>query len=403
MNWIDVVSSLLAFVIFLLFLTTLLYFVQYQMQKKHRLKSQFVHPLEGRFLLRYVPLELKAKYEKEILEQKSVIDRKSRRWWFQGTAILFFLLIGPRAPAEQPLVSTSVEFDSTSDELKKTSFLAGYRNHRRDLLWPYAGETAQAVDWGVTAEHHKGEMADSSKFSGTKIGVFVGHKYSHRAYFDAAVFAHQLESVRNSVDTARLTGQTTIVLNPVDPLWISFLGRNDFVYQEMFLPAGITRGLTASTARIDFVYRLQEKWRALGKTSQKWFSDGNRREDHELALMYGIAPTTPWIWAGLGASYLGYQTSQPGLWTPHDFFAYGPKIDVAVPMAGGFTAVTELNYNISREESQSDSHGYSAAIGVKSGDRNDLQVVALFRRIETDLRKEGWSSRGGTLLVTYSF
>ena len=76
MNWVEVASSLLVFAIFILVLVTLLYFVQYQIQKKHKLKSSFLHPLQGRFMVRYVPLELRKKYEAEVLEQKAQIDKK---------------------------------------------------------------------------------------------------------------------------------------------------------------------------------------------------------------------------------------------------------------------------------------------------------------------------------------
>jgi hypothetical protein len=409
-NWFEIVTSLLSFIIFLFFLATLLYFVQYQMQKRQRLKARFVHPLEGRFLQRYIPLELRAKYDEQIAAQKGEIQMKARRWWFQGSAVLALLAIGgglagapERALAEQPQLGSWLELDDTSDDIQKTSYGASYRNHRRDPLWPYEAEEPRALDWGVAVESHTGTMADDTDFKGVRFGGLLGYKHSHRVHGELGFFLHRLDAKDHDVDTTRLAGQGRLTLHPHEKLFAVLSARNDFVYPEMYLPAGVARGLTATTARLDLIYRPHEKWRCLGRTSQKWFSDGNRREEHDAAAMYGIMPTSPWIWAGVGVNYLGYDFGQAGLWTPHRFFAYGPRLDTAVPVGAGITAIGEFNFNFAQEEDMNKTEGYSTAAGLRFGDRNRTEINALYRRIETDLHGVGWSSKGATVTVSHSF
>jgi hypothetical protein len=416
MNIWEIGSAILIFVVFFMVLMTILYFIHFQVKRKYRLQAKFQHPLKGRYLERYVPLDLKSKYETMVVEQRAELQKKtSRAWWWQLwkrrrslpklMIALTLSIISQDVFAEGlgGLESFMVENDSNSDQAQRLSLILGYSSEQRDLLWPYEKEAGSGWHWNLGVERHSGKIGNGTEFSGTKLHTGVGYKFGPKLMFETNFGVHDLYVNGRDAASMRGTPHLKLVGSPVDWIWMIVNVRNDYVYQEMYLPSGITEKLTASTVRLELIARPHENLRVLGRSVEKWMSNSNFRQEQDIAAMYGVSSTSPWIWLGAGANFMSYSFHQSSLWTPSRFSSFGPRLEAAVPVRQRLSLIFDGSWNLNQEEGFAQTQGYGYAAGLRYGTRGELEINALYRESKVSTSGQGFSNYGALLSVIGSF
>jgi len=416
MNFWEVASAALVFVVFFLVLMTILYFIHFQVKRKYRLQAKFHHPLKGRYIERYIPLDLRPKYEAMVVEQRTEMQRKANQSWkwqiwkwrraIPKIAVIFTLSnLSPYVFGGEGrgLESFIVENDSNSDQAQRLSLIGGHSSAKRDLLWPYQNETESGWHWNLGVERHSGKVGGGTEFAGTRLSAGVGYKFNSKILVEANFGIHELRITNIDASTTRGTPHLKLVLSPVDWLWVILNTRNDYVYQEMYLPSGITEFSSASTVRLDLVARPHESLRVLGRSVEKWLSSSNFRQEQDVAAMYGISSTSPWIWFGAGTNYMSYSFRQSSLWTPSRFLSFGPRLEAAVPVRQGLSLIFDGAWNLNQEEGFAQTQGYGYAAGLRYGTRGDFEINVLYRESKTNSSGPGFSSYGALLSLIGSF
>jgi hypothetical protein len=284
------------------------------------------------------------------------------------------------------------EQETTSDRLIRTTWGVQYRSHRRDLFWPYINSQSKQFDWGISTRTHSGK-AEGIEFFGATATALLAYQFSDSDLLESTVGTHQLKNASNqSVNTSTVyeLKYSNIFAKKVE----SILSLNrDLIYHEMLLPAGVVESIFATTLKLSNQFHFSEKQRVRSQIKQRWFSNQKKSQLLELNYLYGFATSEPWIWGGIGCEYLNYDQSIVGMWSPKDFFSYGPRFEGSFQLLSNWALIMGININrLVDNQSHQQGWGYYSSLKMMYGQRESSQGGLSLTRIESQQAGNDWNS-----------
>ncbi len=316
-------------------------------------------------------------------------------------ALLLLVLVFVTLPAlaDHPLTHVELGGVASSDDIHDRSLVVTWRNHRRDLFWPYPGEAATAWDFTFCGELHQGDNLQNH-YQGQRLAIGLGRKFSTHWLLDAAVGSHRLAESFSGTDHYIPTGDVSFFYTPATELNATVRYGHDFVYQDLIQPGGVAGHLSADSAWLDLVPRPLDAWRIPIRSSYRHFSDANNRRDIDASIMYGLATGEVWLWAGVGAEYLSFTTTQTGYWSPSRFLAAGPRLEAVVPIYGSFRIGLGANGSRFQESQFAWGWGYYATGRLELGERDGWLGSLAYTRIRASQNGTQWFSNGLVLSLS---
>ncbi|HKZ74028.1 MAG TPA: hypothetical protein VJ011_08185 [Steroidobacteraceae bacterium] len=242
--------------------------------------------------------------------------------------------------AERDLFQVGWLADETTDGFERREWLFTYRNHRRDMSWPWEESKAKDFDWGVDLRRNTGSSGDDG-FEAHRFAGMLGKRFSPGLYAEVWLGNHRLDAP--SRDASITTYEATVRLTAGDALDVRVQTGRDYLYREAFLPAGVTDLLAGRTHSVGLLWRPQPRLRAVGNVERRSLDDGNTGRRYAFSLLYGISPDWPWIWIGVGGEWLGYDEQRAGYWSPDDFRSVGVRLQAAFPLSERIEADASVN------------------------------------------------------------
>ena len=316
-------------------------------------------------------------------------------------ATLFLMLAFNTIPAlaDQPITHVDVSGSTTSDGIHDRSLIASWRNHRRDLFWPLPEEADRAWDVETRAELHQGDD-QQGHYRGQRFALGMGRKFSPTWLLDALLGFHAVSEDINYTTKVIPTGDVALYFAPATQLNVTARYGHDFVYQDLVQPGGLSNHLTADSLWLDLVPRPVDAWRFPIRSSVRRFSDANTRRNVDASVLYGLAMSELWVWAGLGAEYLSYTTTQTSYWSPSRFLAMGPRLEAVVPVYRSFRAAASVNLNRFQENQFAWGWGYYTTARLELGNREGWLGSVGYTRIRSSQGGTQWFSNGLTLSLS---
>ena len=127
-------------------------------------------------------------------------------------------------------------------------------------------------------------------------------------------------------------------------------------------------------------------------THSNWeLSDENTRRQNKLALVYGISPGWPWIWAGLIYERLEYDLNLPDYWTPGYSRTAGFVFDSSFPISDELTGAFSASLTRIKEDQYPEGDGGSLYLGLDYKFSKDHVLRMSFNRILSSQQSSAWS------------
>jgi len=289
--------------------------------------------------------------------------------------VALFMASAVRAEGMADLFSSGVLFDETSDAFQRTEIFFDYRNHRREMFWPWEDADTRDLDWGIGVRHLQGSV-DAADFQGAQVQAMLGKRFSRALYAEAWLGAHQLK-VSQSDENTITTYATSVHLTPVDWFRLQIESSENFVYPESVLPGGISEQLTARTDSASLQWRPVRRVRAIAKGLWRELDDGNVEDRVTLAILYGLSPEWPWIWAGIGGEKLQFDQPRSSYWSPQEYLAYGLRFESSFPITDWLTGNIAVNLDRLREdEARADGQYYALGLEIRLAAATYLRINA---------------------------
>lgn len=286
----------------------------------------------------------------------------------------------------------------TSDSTELFELEGAYRNHRRNLFWPFESENQSRWDNGAEAKIFLGSTVDGG-FSGARANGMLAYRTSVRTIWEFRLGAAGQNVKINGKARATPVAQVDLFWRPVNWLDVHALAGHDFVYNEFLQPGAIEMGLRGYTVAADGHLRILNRLRFAYRMSHKILSDQNTRTLGDFALLYGISPGVPWIWGGVGYEWMGTGQNTISYWSPRRFWSFGPRIEGDIPIFDELSVFFGLNVNRFQEEDFPMGTGYYGVLGLRYGAREDVNYTLGYTRIRSAQNSGTWNSDGIAALV----
>lgn len=298
---------------------------------------------------------------------------------------------GVRSPSERDLFVLGFSSQRTTDDYDARTSSLSYRNHRREWLWPWQEAATDKLDWGLDIAHTAGKVSPT-EFESSHAQGTLGAYLTQGTYFQAQLGRHNLRT--DLGDRSIMSRHLTAIFGLNSNFNAQLETSRDFIYPDGAVTGGITEQLTALEHSASFRWRAHDRLRIQGQGRYRdydKFNDENTSRQTEFNILYGISPSWPWVWAGVGAQRLTYDRQVASYWSPDEFIAYGLRFDSSFPLGKRLSGTVGANID-KLEEDGSEGDGYYLQAGLQY--RVHGQMYARLDAIESKSiqRSSTWTS-----------
>jgi hypothetical protein len=138
------------------------------------------------------------------------------------------------------------------------------------------------------------------------------------------------------------------------------------------------------------MYRFLDSFDLSANHRALFFADNNQGHKNEIQLMYAAARFPHWILVGLGGEVLSFNNNSPNYWSPRQFRAWGPRVDISYTLMPKLNYFLGGSYNFFKEDDFPSGTGFYGRTGLQAGDRNDWTVSVFLERNESTQNGQMW-------------
>jgi hypothetical protein len=248
-----------------------------------------------------------------------------------------------RAANEIALFQGDFTAEETTDKISRRIINLSFRNHRRDLTYPYPEEANSAWDFGIQTQNIFGNSSVHD-YAGYQIALLAGYKFSPQYLLETSLGSHWLNNGSTGQSHHTFPWSLQAIGMWSEKIVASMRLNHNFAH-EGTLPGGVTDALTMLTWSPQVSIKPLERVKVQFRGMLKNFSDHNRFRQVESSILYGFLPGSPWLWAGIGVEAFSYAETKTTYWSPEHFTAYGPRIETTLPLFGACSVSFGGNYN----------------------------------------------------------
>lgn len=264
--------------------------------------------------------------------------------------------------AERDIFNLGYATNRTSDDYEAHTYSFSYRNKRREWFWPWQESASHGIDWGLDMDRTKGD-AGTTEFKAVHGQGTLGFYLTKGSYLQAQVGRHKLETdtSERSITSRHVTAMFGLNRN----FSLQLESGRDFIYTGGSVTGGITRQLTALDHTASFRWRPENRLRIQGQGGYRKYDETNEENiarNADISALYGISPSWPWVWAGIGAQVLKYEKEVPDYWSPDRFTAYGLRFESSFPVYKRLAGSAAANLN-RQSENGTEGYGYDVRGG----------------------------------------
>lgn len=314
--------------------------------------------------------------------------------WICLAFIVFALLRSERAQAQQSetkdFASARGEYLSTSTGYLSASYALGYKH-----VFDKNGFTI-SIDPKYTSGNTSG-----AAFGFQDLNLYIAKTTLHSLLYSNLSYNSRTIDRRENSDNAfaNLGGEWTY---PKFSLALE-AGKKSLA-QEFQSLTSVRENLSGAYYILRTNVSLSKNWQMRAITKTYFVIDANRRTDSDVGLMYGISPSWPWIWVGVGAEYMTNSIANTtGYWSPRQFVNVGPRFDLSFPIVGNYSFAMALNLNKYNDVDFGDGTGFYSVAKLIYGDANSMRVEGGLETISSEQNSSNWTSSMVFLGITCPF
>lgn len=256
----------------------------------------------------------------------------------------------------------------------------------------------------VSAHHHYATAETGrDKYDGNEITAQLKKKFNQSIDTEVNVGAIYLDNHRTKKRKHYTEYKAKIVTKPTKSTTASLEYSDNLLFREAIIEDDNNHLLSGKTTKLSGTWRAAKRVIAEASTQRRKLSDGNKSKHNRVAVLYGISPDTPWVWAGVEAQTLSYDKEKTNYWSPTDYKSY------ALIANGNFKTTENLSLNVNgsinrtKEVNRKWASGYSIGVGadLKLNESSHIKADAVYLKSSRD--GIDWDSRriGATFEVSH--
>ena len=292
------------------------------------------------------------------------------------------------------LLSSKVGIGDTTDKINYRDFQLSGTKNERDLLWPYLNESnelsALKLDY-----YHRYQKGPNFKFKYSELQGQYSHifKKTHQVSLQAGAY-HIDEDEDEEFSPSqglKLSGRMSVLSQFSENLYTNiYLGRGSAI-REIFLTGRNLHDLKATQAGATLQYQFFKQIFATKITYIKHYLSGDVERDYfDSEVMASIMKYPHWVRVGFGYHTMDYNKDTANYWSPLDFYAFGPRIDLSYQLNDKLQAYFGGNYNWFEENKIFTGAGYYLRTGLRYGIREDFTADLSYERNESVQNNTSW-------------
>jgi polysaccharide deacetylase family protein (PEP-CTERM system associated) len=264
--------------------------------------------------------------------------------------------------------------DAYVGNFTQRKILFTYRNHRRDIFWPYQSSVERAIDLGVDLESFEGKHPYYDfDYSGSSFLVMSGFKNSKNLYIDFGLGLHALKEGNKGHAFSSPKFASNIKFKKGKFYFLNEL-KYDLVYQEQIFPAGIDQKMRALTLSPQMIYRFNSFLNNKTTFQVKRFSDNNEKREVGNSTSLSYSTYTYSLGLSYDVSYKNYRHEKesyhnPGYTlAPTINFSYYPTEELGLETSYSVSRSKDLNENLWSSE-------YTFSADLFIGNREEISTL----------------------------
>lgn len=315
----------------------------------------------------------------------------------------FIFLTCPRYSYSADLFHSQYTLGDTTDKINFKDLKTGVSLNKRDLYWPYLNESAKSSSLDFDF-HHRYQKGPTFKFKYSQAALQYSKiiKERHHILLKGGLYHYDEEGPRES-DT-RLSAEAKLQSKLPHAINTSLTLARGLMVNEIFLTGQGLRNLEATKVDLRVSKQFWEnKLTVKIDYNTHFLKEDNKRTYFDGEIMYALMTYPHWIRVGFGHHTLDYTQSSSSYWSPLDFYAFGPRVDLSFVLKEVWQLYLGGNYSWFEENQTFKGDGYYMRTGLKYGLREDLNFDLAYERNESIQNNNSWVGESLSLSAFYFF
>lgn len=316
--------------------------------------------------------------------------------------ILAWTLIQPLEAADQ--LRSQISFGSTTDKIDYYDLeVTGVKNER-DLTWPYLNELNedQIIKVDAYRRHQKGQ---NFSFNYTELNTQYSKVIDNKYRLSAHAGLYHIDEDENKGGPGKrlkTAAGLSALLIPTKNLLANISIQRGSAARSIFLTGPNLDALTATTIDTRVQYQFYKQLFSVKADVIKHFlRDSVERTYFDAELMASLMKYPHWVRVGFGYHTLDFNKSVTNYWSPTDFYAYGPRVDLSYVFNNKMQIYLGGNYSWFEENQTFKGSGYYMRGGGRYGIREDFTVDLSYERNESVQNNSSWVANSYFFNMTY--
>lgn len=291
----------------------------------------------------------------------------------------------------------------TTDRINYYDFWVKGSKNERDLLWPYKIEADKAQGFDIDF-YHRQQNGPQFKFILNELSGSYRYRLAEKHDFKLSLGGYQIDEDNVGKSSILPTWAASVLSRfNKDFNTLFFVGRSSGV-REIFVTGRVADDLTNTRAGTRIQHQFFNQFLMAKVDYIKNFLQRDvERTYFDTELMMSLMKYPHWIRVGLGYQTMDYNRQTNNYWSPTDFWAFGPRVDLAYLVKENLQVYFGGNYNWFEENKTFSGDGYYLRTGIQYGIREDYLIDASYERTESVQNNSTWTGRAFYLKFNYFF
>jgi len=311
-------------------------------------------------------------------------------------------LFSSRAYANQ-LGNVIFNIGNTTDNIDYTETTLEWDWNKRDLLWPYRNENQNPLNFGLSY-YNRYQEGPLFKFN---YHEFLGHfdfQFNEKHKIESEYGLFHIDEDGHSDQTTKLKTHIKLISQFNKNLNTQLEVGRGLALRQIFLLRGSLLNLTATHIGARAQYQFLNQWLVTNIVAQKsYMINDNTRNYYDAELMVAMMTWPHWIRMGWGYHEMNYDKNSPSYWSPTDFYAHGPRLDLSFSLIEPLQYYLGGSYNWFEEDKRYQGSGYYMRTGLRYGVREDYTLDIGYERNESIQNSNSWVSQAYALNLNCFF
>ncbi len=278
----------------------------------------------------------------------------------------------------------------TTDNIDYNEAYIEADTNKRDLIWPYQNETLEPDNFGLSY-YHRYQKGPLFKFNYQEIIGRYDYQFHEKHKLKTSFGVYHIDEEGHGEKTTKFTGKLNLVSNYSRNLNTRIEIGRGIELRHIFLLQGSLQNLTATTLGLRGQYMFLQDWLVTNIIVQKsYLTNDNVRNFYDAELMVNFMTWPHWIRLGWGYHELMYDKTSASYWSPEDFYAHGPRVDLSFTLFDPLQYYLGGSYNWFEENKRFQGSGYYMRTGLRYGIREDYIIDFSYERNESIQNSRSW-------------